>query len=535
MSEEIDNILKKSFDGMAGPGKGHGQGLLVGGGVKTLQLGNLCEELVKRVFEVGVGVDVEGLAGGVGELGGGRDCGGEGKKSEEECAGGERRGDGALGKERHGGKSITLGRVSRERRKRSAIRNQETKDEGRGKQVGSGVTSDAGLKTGRYTRKLEGFDGEALGVGADGDEGDEGVGAGADDGEVVGGFVDDKKHGGLGARVSGREAHGGGSSADGDGLGDATVDDVEGNHAAGGAIGNVHFRGFRGEDAADRSEAEEHGVTDFVGPRVDDLEAVGAGGDDVEFAAIGLEEKLRRSAGEFEIGDEDGALEIDDGEAGLRAAHNEGEGGIWSDGDFVGLRDDGDGAEELKGARVVNGEHRGAAIDDENVFGVGSEAGLDGVGIGVSAAVDLAGGGVDSDELIGAGGGGVDAVASGREIERVRGRADGDADELIGARVENEEVASDGAGAPDFVALGVFAEIGDGGADGDFGDGVEGDEIDDGKGAVGGGDVGVHVEIGAEEGGAMLTKDDDDGGEEEEGEGEIEAWVFGVGHGMERG
>jgi hypothetical protein len=78
----------------------------------------------------------------------------------------------------------------------------------------------------------------------------------------------------------------------------------------------------------------------------------------------------------------------------------------------------------------------------------------------------------------------------------------------------------------------VFAKVRDRGANGNFCNGLEFGEIEDGEGAVVGGDVGVHVEIGAEKGGAMLVEDDDGGRDEEEKEREIEAWVFGVGHGM---
>jgi len=76
----------------------------------------------------------------------------------------------------------------------------------------------------------------------------------------------------------------------------------------------------------------------------------------------------------------------------------------------------------------------------------------------------------------------------------------------------------------------VFAEVGDGGADGNFVDDAEGGEVDDGEGAVGGGDVGIEVEIGAEDGGAMLAEKNDDGEDEKEGEEEVDAEVFGVGH-----
>jgi len=271
------------------------------------------------------------------------------------------------------------------------------------------------------------------------------------------------------------------------------------------------------------------------------LEAVSVGGNDVEFATVGLEEHLRGHAGELEIGDEDGALEVYDREAILRAAENEGEGGVGEDGNFVGLRDDGDGVEKLESALVVDGEHCGATVDDENIFGVGSETGLDGLGIGVGAAVDLTGGGINGDELVGAGGRSVDAVAVGGEIERVRRRADGDARDLVGGGIEDEDVAASVADAPDFVAFRVLAEVGDGGAglrglgDGEFGDGLELGEINDGERAVVGGDVGVHVEIGAEEGGAMLAEKDDDRGNEEEKRDEVDAEVFGARHGLGEG
>ena len=268
-----------------------------------------------------------------------------------------------------------------------------------------------------------------------------------------------------------------------------------------------------------------------MGPSVDDFEDVGFGRDDVEFAAVGLHEHLRGAAGELKIREQDGAAEIDDGEAILRTAHDEGDGAVGDDGDFVGLGNDFDGSAELERGGAVDGEGRGAAIDDEDGFLVRRDAGLDGLGAGASAAENGAGGGVDGEELVGRGGGGVDAVAGGGEVERKRRRADGNfGDDLRGARVQDEDVAAGAADAPDFGALGVLAEIGDGRADGNSVDDAERGEIDDGEGAVGGGDVSVEVEIGAEDGGAMLAEENDDDEDEQEGEEEVDAEIFRVGH-----
>ena len=92
-----------------------------------------------------------------------------------------------------------------------------------------------------------------------------------------------------------------------------------------------------------------------MGPGIDDLEAVRFGSDDVEFAAIGLEEQVGGLSGEFEIGEEESAVEVDDGETILRAAGDKGERAVGEDSDLVGLRDDGDGSELLESGSVVDG------------------------------------------------------------------------------------------------------------------------------------------------------------------------------------
>ena len=154
-----------------------------------------------------------------------------------------------------------------------------------------------------------------------------------------------------------------------------------------------------------------------MGPGVDDLQAVGFRRDDVEFAAIGFDEDLSGLAGEFEIGDENAAEKIDYRESFFSAAHDEGEGAVGDDEDFVGLRDDGDGYALLKGGGVVNAEGGSAAIDDENEFFVGSGAGLDGFGAGFGAADNGARGHIDGEELVGGGRGGVGAITGGGEVD----------------------------------------------------------------------------------------------------------------------
>jgi hypothetical protein len=76
----------------------------------------------------------------------------------------------------------------------------------------------------------------------------------------------------------------------------------------------------------------------------------------------------------------------------------------------------------------------------------------------------------------------------------------------------------------------VLAHVGDAGADVDFLHRLQRDEVDDGDGAVGGGDVGVNAQAGTEEGGAMFAEEDDEKGNEQDGEQEVEAEAFEVGH-----
>ena len=76
----------------------------------------------------------------------------------------------------------------------------------------------------------------------------------------------------------------------------------------------------------------------------------------------------------------------------------------------------------------------------------------------------------------------------------------------------------------------MFAQVRDVRSDRDVSDDAETGKIDDREGAVGSRDVGVHVEVGAQERRAMLVEEEDAGGDEEDHEGEVQAWVFGVGH-----
>ena len=170
-------------------------------------------------------------------------------------------------------------------------------------------------------------------------------------------------------------------------------------------------------------------------------------------------------------------------------------------------------------------------IDDEDGFVVLGDAGLDGLGAGSGAAEDRSRGAVDGEELVGAGGCGEDALVAGREIDGEWGRADGNfGGELGGACVENPDVAGAVADAPDFSAFGMLAHVGGAGADVDLLRGLERDEVDDGDGAVGGGDVGVNAQAGTKERGAMFAKKNDDEGSEQDDEEEVEAEAFEVGH-----
>jgi hypothetical protein len=55
---------------------------------------------------------------------------------------------------------------------------------------------------------------------------------------------------------------------------------------------------------------------------------------------------------------------------------------------------------------------------------------------------------------------------------------------------------------------------------------LELDEVNEDDGSVGGGDVGVHVEVGAEKRGAMLAEDDDGDGDEKEEKDKVHANIF---------
>ena len=92
--------------------------------------------------------------------------------------------------------------------------------------------------------KLKQFDGEVGGVWADGDHGDEVVGADADDGDVGGVLVDGEEEAFLGVEAEGAGALAGGDGETFGGVAvEAAVDDVDGDDAVGGCVADVHEAG----------------------------------------------------------------------------------------------------------------------------------------------------------------------------------------------------------------------------------------------------------------------------------------------------
>src|SRR5262249_24286759 len=158
---------------------------------------------------------------------------------------------------------------------------------------------------------------------------------------------------------------------------------------------------------------------------------------------------------------------------------------------------------------------------------------LDWLGAGSGAAEDRSRGAVDGEELVGAGRCGKDELVSGREVDGERGRADGNfGGEHGGAWVQNPDVAGTAADPPDLSAFGMLAHVGDAGADVDLLHGLERYKVDDGDGAVGGGDVGVNAQARTKERRAMFAKKNDDEGSELDDEEEVEAETFEVVHWM---
>ena len=60
---------------------------------------------------------------------------------------------------------------------------------------------------------------------------------------------------------------------------EAAIDNVDGDDAIGGSVADVHEAGIGAEDGAGGRGAEHHVIADFVSGGVDDLQAVGFGGD----------------------------------------------------------------------------------------------------------------------------------------------------------------------------------------------------------------------------------------------------------------
>jgi hypothetical protein len=90
----------------------------------------------------------------------------------------------------------------------------------------------------------------------------------------------------------------------------------------------------------------------------------------IEFAAIGLEKHFGRLAGENQIGEQNAAAKIHDGETALRAAEYEGQRIVGEDEDVLGLGDNADGIAKSERGGVVDFERSAAAVNDENSLAV---------------------------------------------------------------------------------------------------------------------------------------------------------------------
>lgn len=64
--DEVDKVVEVGFDDVTGPREDQEKALLIGGWMKALKFGNLLEEFVEGIFEVGVrvGLGIEKLVGG---------------------------------------------------------------------------------------------------------------------------------------------------------------------------------------------------------------------------------------------------------------------------------------------------------------------------------------------------------------------------------------------------------------------------------------------------------------------------------------
>src|SRR5580704_795431 len=86
---------------------------------------------------------------------------------------------------------------------------------------------------------------------------------------------------------------------------------VHGGDAVGGGVGYIEKSRIGRENAA-RWGVPQHGkIADLVRLRVDDLQAVRFGGDDVEFAAVGLEDHVARLACQLQIRQQNIAAQVD--------------------------------------------------------------------------------------------------------------------------------------------------------------------------------------------------------------------------------
>ena len=249
--------------------------------------------------------------------------------------------------------------------------------------------------------------------------------------------------------------------------------------------------------------------------------------DDVELAAVRLEQHVRGLAGEFKICHQDATAQVHHGDAALGAAEDEGHRAVRQDSDVFGLRHDANCCALGQRPSVVDAEGAVVAIHHQDGFSVRSDPREDGFVAGGGSRDDGVRLSVQRQEHVVAGSRGVKPFAIPGKFDGVGKRAHGNArGDLVDAGIENPDVAARAADTKDFGARGMLAQSGKARADIHVRKGFELDEVDHSDAAVGGGDIGIKPHTRAKKRGAMLAQKQGQSGEGQGGEKEVDAKVL---------
>ena len=245
-------------------------------------------------------------------------------------------------------------------------------------------------------------------------------------------------------------------------------------------------------------------------PRVDDLQTMRFGRDNIELSAIRLEQHVRRLASQRQIRHQHAAPQVHHRKPPLGPAHRERNATVRQNRDVIRLRHHGNAAAQRQRRRVVDAQRAVPVVHHHYGFSVRRHARQHRLAPRPRAPHDAVRRKINRQQRVVAGGRRIHTSAIGRKIQRIgkwpHRNARGD---LVRARIEDPNVPASAADAQDLRARRMLPHAREARPHGNARHRLQLHQVHDGNAPVGRADVGAQMQIGPQERWPVLAQQHD--------------------------